>query len=144
MNQALQFEDYPFSVELPTRFDDMDLLGHVNNVAIANLYQESRVMFHRKLFSWMRGAERRADGVGTVLADVHIRYQRETFYPKPVSITCCVSRLGNSSYTISSAMFQDGLCVGFCDAVLVYVKDGSSHPIPDEERKILADYQLSP
>jgi acyl-CoA thioester hydrolase len=137
-----QLSDFPFSTELTTRFDDMDILGHINNVAIANLYQESRVMFHRELFRWTRGAEHRKDGVGTVLVDVHIAYRRETFYPKPVTVTCGVSRLGNTSYTIHSGMYQDGECVGSCDAVLVYVKEGKPQPIPKEEREILAKYQM--
>jgi acyl-CoA thioester hydrolase len=135
-------EDFPFSVELATRFDDMDILGHINNVSIANLYQESRVMFHRTLFRALRGGERRKDGVGTVLVDVHIAYRRETFYPQPVTITCGVSRLGNSSYTISSAMYQDGQCVGTCDAALVYVQAGQPTPIPQNERDILKNFQL--
>lgn len=137
-----QIEDFPFSVELTTRFDDMDILGHINNVSIANLYQESRVMFHRTLFRTLRGGERRDDGIGTVLVDVHIAYRGETFYPQPVTITCGVSRLGNSSYTICSAMYQEGQCVGTCDAVLVYVQDGKPTPIPQEERSILKKFQL--
>jgi acyl-CoA thioester hydrolase len=144
MAKALpQLDDFPFAAELTTRFDDMDILGHINNVAIANLYQESRVMFHRELFKRTRGAEHRKDKVGTVLVDVHIAYRAETFYPKPVTITCGVSRMGNSSYTIYSAMYQDGNCVGTCDAVLVYVKGGKPHPIPEDEREILSHYQMN-
>ncbi len=64
--------DFPISIELATRFDDMDLQGHINNVAIANLYQESRLQFHRKLFEEVRKGLSRQDKVSTVLADIHI------------------------------------------------------------------------
>lgn len=137
-----RIEDFPFSVELPTRFDDMDILGHINNVAIANIYQESRVQFHRELFRELREGHHREDGIGTVLADIHIAYRRESHYPAPVKVSCGVSRLGNTSYTIRSAMFQGELCMGSCDAVLVYVKAGKPHPIPADERNILVNYQL--
>lgn len=135
--------DFPVVVELPTRFGDMDILGHINNVAIANLYQEGRVHFHRQAFQNQRPGDRRRDGVGPVLADLHIAYRRESFYPKPVTIAVGVGRLGNTSYTLKTAMFQDGQCVGTSDAVLVYVKDGKPHPIPEEDRVVLADHLLS-
>lgn len=137
-----QLGDFPFAVELTTRFDDMDVQGHINNVAIANIYQESRVQFHRELFRQVRHSENRDDGIGTVLADVHITYRLETHYPSPVTISCGVSRLGNTSYTIRSAMFQGEHCVGTCDAVLVYVKAGKPQPIPSAERDVLVNYQL--
>ena len=38
-------DNYPFSVDLATRFADLDTLRHVNNVAIAELFEESRVRF---------------------------------------------------------------------------------------------------
>lgn len=142
-NNQLRIGDFPFSVELATRFDDMDLQGHINNVAIANLYQESRLQFHRELFRGLRQGHHRNDGVSTVLADIHITYRRESHYPAPVTVGCGLSRLGNSSYTIRSAMFQGEHCVGSCDAVLVYVKDGKSHPIPADERNMLVEYQLT-
>ncbi|MEX1033365.1 MAG: acyl-CoA thioesterase [Cellvibrionaceae bacterium] len=135
-------ENFPFRVELATRFDDLDTQGHINNVAIANLYQEARLRFHGKAFGELRGGQDRDDGIGTVLVDIHITYQRETHYPLPVTIACGVGRLGNTSYTIKSVLFQDSHCVGTCDAVLVYVKAGKPQPIPREERAILGDYQL--
>lgn len=139
-----QLGDFPFSVELATRFDDLDTQGHVNNVAIANLYQESRVQFHRETFRPLRQSRDldRDPELATVLADVHIAYRLETHYPYPVTLGCGVSRLGNSSYTISTAMFQKDACVGTCEAVLVFVKQGRPHPIPDKIRTILSDYLL--
>lgn len=138
-----QLEDFPLTIEFATRFGDMDILGHINNVAIASLYQEGRVHFHRQVFKDVRKGEHRRDGVGTVLADLHIAYRRESFYPAPVTVACGVGRLGNTSYTLKTAMFQNGECVGTSDAVLVYVKDGKPQAIPTDERALLADYQLS-
>ncbi|MGQ9425603.1 acyl-CoA thioesterase [Gilvimarinus sp. F26214L] len=135
--------DFPFTVELASRFSDLDTQKHINNVAIANLYQESRLQFHREIFRDLRRDGSLVEGLGKVLAEIRITYRRESHYPYPVSIGCGVSRLGNTSYTIASAMFQKDVFVGSCDAVLVYVKDGKPYPVPDGAREVLERYQMS-
>lgn len=40
--QRLLLDNYSFQITIPTRFADLDTLRHVNNVAIASLYEESR------------------------------------------------------------------------------------------------------
>lgn len=141
-NQQPQLGDFPFSVELPIRYSDLDTLKHVNNVKIADLYQEARVQFHREVFRELRRSEMGDDGYEKVLAEMRITYLRETHFPHPVVIGCGLTRLGNSSYTITAGMYQQGELVGTSDAVLVYFKDGKSFPIPDESRAILANYMM--
>lgn len=141
-NQQPQLGDFPFSVELPIRYSDLDTLKHVNNVKIADLYQEARVQFHREVFRELRRSEMGDDGYEKVLAEMRITYLRETHFPHPVVIGCGLTRLGNSSYTITAGMYQQGELVGTSDAVLVYFKDRKSHPIPDESRAILSEYMM--
>ena len=42
---------YPFSATTETRFQDLDVLGHINNVAMAALFENGRVRFNRSLGS---------------------------------------------------------------------------------------------
>ena len=41
--------NYPVTVEILTRYSDIDPQHHINNVAVAQFYQESRLGFHRAL-----------------------------------------------------------------------------------------------
>jgi acyl-CoA thioester hydrolase len=42
-------DSYPFSHLTETRFADMDLLGHINNVAMAGLFEHGRGMFNHSI-----------------------------------------------------------------------------------------------
>jgi acyl-CoA thioester hydrolase len=43
---------YPTHVEMQTRFQDMDINGHLNNVAFAVLFENARVLVNRTLRPW--------------------------------------------------------------------------------------------
>ncbi len=42
--------NYPLSVTVPSRFRDLDTLGHINNVAIGSFYEEGRARLNRECF----------------------------------------------------------------------------------------------
>ena len=67
-----------------------------------------------------------------------LRYLAEGFYPGEMRVGGGVSRIGNSSYEIAQALFQDGRCIGLCDTVLGYTHEGRSAPLPDPLRQSLA------
>jgi acyl-CoA thioester hydrolase len=106
---------YRWSVELQTRFGDMDKFSHLNNVAIARLFEETRIRFNNVL------AERIADFWATQFVIVHasLDYLAEVCYPAPVLVGQRVTAIGTTSFTTGAAMFQDGACVAQCLSVLV-------------------------
>ncbi|MEI6486452.1 MAG: thioesterase family protein [Sphingomonadales bacterium] len=121
---------YPLSLTLETRFGDMDVNGHLNNVAFARLFEETRVRFGR-----VGPGAPLADAPKSsfVVAHVAIDYLAEGNYPAPVSIGYAVARVGGSSFTVAMAAFQDGpmgpQCIALCDSVLVH-RDPASGPAP--------------
>lgn len=131
--------NYPFVIEVPTRFQDLDTLKHINNVAIAGLYEESRLQFHRETFREYRRSLKEKSKLRTVLADIHINYLREAHYPYPITIGVGVGRIGNSSYTLHCAMFQKDECIGLSEAVIVFAQPGKPEPIPETVKTILQD-----
>ena len=46
--QRLSPDAYPLLIEIPTRFADVDPLRHLNNVRLAEIYEEGRVRLHRE------------------------------------------------------------------------------------------------
>ncbi len=116
---------YPFAHLTETRFADLDLLGHINNVAMAGLFEHGRGMFNHAI-----DVERRAPGQRWLIVKVEINYLAESFFPAPVEIASGVSRIGISSWDIASAAFQHEKCVATCITTIVLTdKDGPS-PIP--------------
>lgn len=122
-------ETYPYSLEVPPRYGDLDPMGHINNVAIASMFETGRVSFHNQL-----DAHPRDLGVRWLVAAVSLNYLQEMHAPHSVTIASGLLRIGNSSWTILSAAFQDGECCSTCETVMVAKGSHDRGPIGDELR----------
>ncbi len=125
---------YPFQTVVEPRFGDMDPLRHLNNVALAGIYEEGRVRFGLSVSD----SYAHQKGQRLVVAEVAIRYLAEGCYPAPLTVAAGVIRIGASSYQLGQALFQSGQCIGVCDTVLVYTADHRPHPLPDGFKAALA------
>ncbi|MEJ6594153.1 acyl-CoA thioesterase [Parasphingorhabdus sp.] len=126
-------ENYPVSVVMQTRFQDIDPNRHLNNVAFAAMFENARVRLNRGLRPWAD----RPRNERSMVAAVTINYLREGQYPDDVEISSGVSRIGTSSYVIAQAMFQNGQCLATCDSVIVCRTDGEGKPLRQEVVKEL-------
>ncbi len=131
---------YPFKVKILARYADVDPLWHINNVAIAQYYEEARV----SAATAMLGGERipTASGDRILIAHQSIDYLREGSYPGTLEIGVGVLRIGHSSYTFGMGMFQDGQCVSVSDAVMVFADARGPARIPDRYRGRLESWLL--
>jgi len=120
---------YPFKAEIQTRWADLDLLGHINNVSMAGLFEEGRGQFNRSL-----GLHRSAPGIRWLIAGVDIAYLAEAHHPAPVVIASGIGRIGERSWSILSAAFQGDSCVATCETTLVYTDATGAIPFPPEFR----------
>src|SRR5882762_5025370 len=132
-------ETYPHVRRLDTMFSDVDVLGHVNNVAIARLFEEARSSLHRVL----RGVVPDALS-GLVLARVEIDYVRELSYPGVVDIAIGISRIGTKSFQQAAALFRDGECAALSTATSVRVSPDRTHTVAltDAERAALEKFRI--
>jgi acyl-CoA thioester hydrolase len=110
----LKLENYPYCQEVPTRYSDLDVMGHINNVAIAGLFETGRVSLNHQLKTHPSEL-----GVRWLVAAVHINYLEEMQFPQPVIIASGFSGIGNSSWRVLSGAFQEGLCCATCETVIV-------------------------
>ncbi len=119
---------YPFTVTIQTRFQDLDPLGHINNVAMAALFESGRVRFNRSMHfdGW--------SGHRWLVARVEINYLGEGFFPADVEIATGIGEIGNRSWTILAAAFQNGACIATCDVVLVMGASGGLTTLPADFR----------
>lgn len=113
---------YPHSEAIQTRFADLDVLGHINNVAMAGLFEAGRARFLRAT-GMFEAREHRV-----MLVAVEINYLAEGSFPEDVQVATGVSHIGNRSWTLQSACFQKGRCIATCDATAAI--DGPAIPAP--------------
>lgn len=125
---------YPLKVTVPSRFRDLDTLGHINNVAIGSFYEEGRAALNRTAFP---PEFRRAHKMRMLIVDVHIAYLAEAHYPGDIEVCAGIGHVGRTSYRIDLALFQTGACAGVCETVLVNTDGERPAPIPDEGREAL-------
>lgn len=129
---------YPWVAEMETRFADMDVNRHLNNVAVSRFFEEARVRFNWHLM---------ADGrVGVrpryLVAHVAIDYLGEGAYPEPVTMGYAIGSIGNSSFRCVMGMFQKAGCVALCDSVLVHRGPDGPSPLPADLRARLEAFAL--
>ncbi|BAI97213.1 thioesterase [Sphingobium sp. TA15] len=122
--------NYPVRGDFQTRFQDLDVNGHINNVAFAALFEGGRVMLNRQVDALAN----RPSNERTVVGDLHISYLGEGNFPDLVHIASGFGRLGRTSWTIHQAMFQNGRIIATCDTVIICRTDGQAKPLRDELR----------
>jgi acyl-CoA thioester hydrolase len=101
------------------RFGDLDILGHVNNVAYMVFFETGRVAFLEQLGMPPRD---RGDEPVFVLAHIAADYIEELYYPGTVDIGTSVRHVGGSSFHLGHAIFADGRCKATGTSVIVQVR----------------------
>lgn len=135
----LDRNSYPFSHLTETRFADLDLLGHINNVSMAGLFEHGRGMFNHAI-----EVSRRAPGQRWLIVKVEINYLAESYFPDPVDIASGIGRIGSSSWDIASAAFQKGKCVATCMTTIVLTDKDGPTPIPESLRSEFERLKVTP
>jgi acyl-CoA thioester hydrolase len=128
---------YPFAHQITTRFADIDPNQHLNNVALAAMMEDARVRFNLAMGSAIKIGERRA-----MVASVAMDYLSQGHFPDPVTVHCCVERIGNSSWTVAQLLAQTNRPVAFARSVLVAIAADRPTPIAEDYRTILAQWTL--
>lgn len=130
---------YRWAVAIAARYGDMDANGHLNNVAIARLFEEARVQFNWESAALFAGARPRF-----LAAHVAIDYLAEGHYPGDVMIRLAVAQIGSSSFRMAKAAFQGGRAIALCESVLVHRgPDGGPAALPAALRERLEAHRLS-
>ncbi len=116
------------------RFADLDILGHVNNVAYMVYFETGRVAFLEQL-GGLPPRDREHQPT-FVLARVAADYIEELYYPGTVDIGTAVRYVGTSSFHLGHGIFRDGRCKAIATSVLVQVQGRpiKSVPLTDEQK----------
>lgn len=119
-------------IAVPTRMDDLDVQGHVNNVALAVILQEGRADFNRK-----RMGEHFAAGGGLVVGSLFIDYAGQMFHPDPIEVSTGVLEIGRSSFVLGQVARQNGRITAYAEAALVATSGAGTMPLSVSARASL-------
>jgi acyl-CoA thioester hydrolase len=136
----LKPETYPFRLQMATRFGDLDIRGHINNVSIVQYTEDARVAFQMETVG--REIYIADSPVRVVVAQMTLHFVSEGFFPDPIDAGVGIARIGNSSYLLTCALFQNGKCVAVQDTSMVYMGAEGSMPLTPQIRERMSRYVI--
>ena len=121
-------------------WSDLDLLGHVNNLAFSRFFQAARVEYcghiGMKVYQGMK--------TGPILAASRVQFTAQLFFPGSVRILTRIRKAGGTSIVLEHVLFDDkGTMCAFAEDVVVRFdfKAGTKIPLGDKIRAMIADYE---
>jgi len=136
-NKSLQ--DYPFHVEMETRWIDLDAFGHVNNAVFATYIENARAtLFGRWDLPYL------GKGQSLTVASITIDYLKQLKHPTKIIVGQRISRLGNTSFDVQSSIFtkEDKFSAITSSKIVIVCFDfDKQKPVP-VFKKIIEDSKL--
>ena len=128
-----------FKTTVSPRFGDIDGLKHANNIAVAIWFEQARNSVYR-LFT--ADLDLSYEKWKLIMARTEYDYVGEMFYGDDVTIVTYISRIGNSSFTITQEAWQQERMRAIGRSVLVHYDfiNKRSIPIPDDIRNVLKEH----
>ena len=121
-------------LDLPVLFADLDVNGHLNNVALGRFFEHSRAMTFAENGFWQAA---HVDGGRSFVVRVCIDYLREVHVGPPMHVRSRLVHVGRSSARIEQAAWVEGECIGLAEVVFAHAVEGRSTPWPDEAVAVL-------
>lgn len=129
-NEWLKRDDYHYFYTIPTRWNDNDQFGHLNNVIYYRLYEAVIIQYVTEAgLDWMQ------DKVIPYTAESQCRFLRAVSFPDILDVGLRVTKVGHSSVVYALALFRQGEdeAAALGHWVYVYVDRETQRPMPIPE-----------
>lgn len=128
---------YPFANTVTTRFADLDPNGHINNVAMAAVFEDARLRFITAV-----GFPPNTASARFMVANVTIDYLAQAYYPD--SLVCHVGALpgGRTSWSLHQLLLQRGKPVAAARVAIVCTDGERPREMGPELRERLVQWQV--
>ena len=128
---------YATTIVVRPRFQDLDPLNHINNVAMAAMFEDARVRFNHPMRRHFQ-----TESVRTMVAGQTLNYVAEAHMRPDLTFHIGVGHLGRSSWVVQSCAYQGGTPVLLAQATLVTTSGGKACPIPEGLRAMLEQRRM--
>jgi acyl-CoA thioester hydrolase len=95
---------FPLKIALRIDWSEIDLFGHVNNIAILKYVQAARVCCLEAMGLMQSQAEIK---MGPILASTSCQFRKPLFYPGQVTVHSAVDQIKNTSFRIYHTICND-------------------------------------
>lgn len=130
-------------LQIPTRWGDMDVLGHVNNAVFFTFDESARLHYFGRL---MAADDTFWKQQGLILANIGCDFIAQLHHPAEVEVGYRVSRLGGSSLRTEAGLFVGETLVAVTRAVIVWFDYPAqkSVKIPEHVKQDIRTYEATP
>ena len=135
MDRLSKIENFKFQHPVSTRWKDLDAFRHINNAVFLSYIEDARIVLLKR---WkINYAEK-----SLIVASVKIDYLKQVKHPASLVIGQRVSRLGNKSFDIHSAVFVINQPEPVCICTITSVAfDFTKNQTVKLFQEIIDDYQ---
>lgn len=116
-NLNFEADTYPCKSDLRVRFNDIDILGHVNNVVYLSLFDTAKADY---LQNAMRG-DMNWQRVESVIANINCSFINSAYFGEPLSVYTRCQEMGTKHFVLRQVMINSdtGQVKAMCDTVMV-------------------------
>lgn len=137
----INLDDYRHSMPVQIRFNDIDILGHLNNIVYFALYDLAKARF----LEAVRKGHIDFRKVETVIANIDCVYIKQILFGEQIDVYSKCIHIGRRSFTLRQCLVESSTreIRSVCDTVMVAFdpdKGGSCEMSP-ELRKTLTEYE---
>lgn len=126
-------------LKLQLRFNDIDILGHLNNTVYFSLYDLGKARYMEEAGLRERGPK----APTSVIADVHCTYFVPIHYGDDIYVTTRCTEVGDKHFVLEQQLVDEaGEVRSQCRTVMVYIDPSTGHsaPLPSDFREKIARY----
>lgn len=117
--EQLDAESFRHVVPLQLRFNDIDVLGHVNNNAQLALFDVGKTEFDNTL----RGALADWNKVDAVIVNINCTFMHQILFTDPMEVRTKVKKIGERSFVLQQILrnSENGQICSMCESVMVSI-----------------------
>lgn len=140
----MQNTTFKHQTPIQLRFNDFDVLGHVNNAIYLSFFDLGKTEYFNNVLPELVFDHT----VGMVIADIHVSFLLPVYPGEKVAVETCVVEVGNKSFKLYQRLVdlvsEEVKCI--CNTVMVCfdAQTKSSREVPQEWRLAIADFEENP
>lgn len=139
--EEIELQDFSHVTPVQLRFNDVDILGHVNNIVYFALYDLAKARYMETIMkgkvNWRK--------VESVIANVNCSYIKQVKFGEEVEVKTRCIHLGERSFTLRQCLVEVPTqeIRSICDTVMVCFnpETGASAPMRPEFRAAIEEFE---
>lgn len=140
-NNLPDIRDFRSKVDLQIRFNDIDILGHVNNTVYFSFYDTGKAYWLMQA----RQGEMNYRKVETVIANVDCAFISPIFFGQEIEVLTRCSSISEKSFRLLQVIVEkeSGRICSMAETVMVAIdtEKQTAIPVPDRWRKQFSEFE---